>query len=192
MSKLVINPSSTCQWQDLILEASKARAINLSEDIESYLVFLLMRFSNVTDIVSKVVALDFLNSQHMTGTQKHQALQEVGDSCLMFAGLFPGRARKKSLKISYYVNVGQTAYLSAAEQTTHLASLFVDLCEQFVPLMDILQTTRELNSEQLALDPIEASELWQDTSSNHARESIQSFANSNPMILQSNPSNTKH
>jgi len=58
MDKIVTYSTSTTQWQTLVTEASQACSITLSEDLESYLVFLLMRFTDSpqiapTNMVSK-------------------------------------------------------------------------------------------------------------------------------------------
>jgi len=173
--------TSTTQWQDLVTEASKACHISLCEDIESYLVFLLMRFTASPQLANKVMALEFLQSINHIGTHKSQALRDVGDQCLLYSGLFPGRARRRRVRVSYYVNIGKSAYLSLADFSSNSQnSLFTALAKQFVPLMDVLQTMREVDNKIVILDPIQADEIWTDTGSFHALQTLQTYTSDNP------------
>jgi hypothetical protein len=61
MSTLVLQPTSTAQWHKLVREAENAADHQLQEDLESYLVFLLMRFVNNPAIVSKIMAMEYLD-----------------------------------------------------------------------------------------------------------------------------------
>ena len=178
MGNIVTTSTSTTQWQDLVTEASQACNVLLSEDIESYLVFLLMRFTGSPQMAHKIMALEFLQSINSFGTQKSQALRDVGDQCLLYSGLFPGRAKRRRVRVSYYVNIGKSAYLSLSENGRDSRNnLFAELANQFVPLMDILQSMRELDNRHVVLDPIQAEEIWSDTGSNHALQTLKVFTN---------------
>lgn len=173
MDRLVLNPTSVSQWQALVKDAEGTAAVHLTEDIESYLVFLLMRFMGSPEVAQTVVADEFLAAWNQLGTQRLQTLKEIGDKCLLFSGLFPGRARKRRVRISYFVKLGQNAYLSLATQRhKEMARLFAELGGQFVGLMDILHNMRELEGKVYSLDLLQAEELWTDTQSPHALKSL--------------------
>ena len=55
MAKLVIQPTSTAQWHALVSEAESAASCVLNEDLESYLVFLLMRFASNPHMLARVI-----------------------------------------------------------------------------------------------------------------------------------------
>jgi hypothetical protein len=173
MNTLILSESSTAQWWRLVTEAEQKAQVNLSEDSESYLVFLLMRYSDNPEIMKSILAIDFLKSLNALGEKRLDMLREVGDKCLILSGLFPGRARSRRVRISYFVKLGQTAY-SCLSQASSLAisKLYANLGEQFVGLMDVLHTMRELTSEQAFLDLLQAEELWQDTKSSHALKTL--------------------
>ena len=78
------------QWQTLVAEASQACRPPLTEEIESYLVFLLMRFTDSPQIAHKLMAMEFLQGLTQFGTLRSQILRDVGDQCLLYSGLFPG------------------------------------------------------------------------------------------------------
>ena len=46
MTRLILEPTSVAQWQALVREAQSECNCNLDETLESYLVFLLMRFGD--------------------------------------------------------------------------------------------------------------------------------------------------
>ncbi len=182
MAKIVTNPTSTTQWQTLVVEASQLSGIRLTEELESYLVFLLMRFTDSAQIAHKAMGIEFLTSINRVGSLRSIALRDVGDQCLLYSGLFPGRANKRRVRISYYVNLGKTAYFSLADTSKFPDNnLFAMLGEKFVGLMDILQSMREIHSSAPILDPIQAAELWHDTGSAHALQVLQQFTHGKPI-----------
>ncbi len=138
-SKLILHPTETSQWHALLNEAQASCDCLLSEDLESYLVFLLMRFNQTPDMTNSVLAMDFLASNQETGTKRIELLQEVGDKSLLFSGLFPGLAHRKLVSIDYFIDMGTTAYLTIAEiETTKGSELFTTLGENFQSMQLVL------------------------------------------------------
>ncbi len=122
------------------------------------------------------MGVEFLTSVSRTGSLRSIALRDVGDQCLLYSGLFPGRARRRSVRVGYYVNIGKSAYQSLSACSKYSDStLFALLSDKFVHLMDILQATREINQINHALDPLLAEEIWHDTGSEHALHILQQF-----------------
>jgi hypothetical protein len=193
MNKLVLHPTATSQWHAIVTEASNKCKTKLPEDIESYLVFLLMRTIDSTTLLHRIMATELLSSLHQSDHKKQQLLQAVGDSCLLFSGLFPGCARRRRVRISYYVKLGQTAYNSLAEYVEeHCTDLFISLSKYFVPLMDILQMMRDLENSQHSLDLLQAEELWNDTKSTYALKILQGSTTSPLLISTDLISTAKH
>ncbi|MDI1351214.1 MAG: hypothetical protein PSV35_00345, partial [bacterium] len=114
-----------------------------TEHTESYLVFLLMRFSQGPKLIESVVALDFLEAMHKSRSMQSELLKDVGDKSLLFCGLFPGMAEKKHVSLSYFSDMGQAAYLTLGElQDSEHANLYFQLSAQFITLQQILQAIR--------------------------------------------------
>lgn len=169
MDILSLHPTPTAEWKALVEEAKLKNSYSLTEDMESYLVFLLMRFVENPEIAYRIMAMDFLKSFDQLKTERSISLRNIGDTCLLFAGLFPGRAERRRVRISYFVRLGQMAYSSLSEERkNHLTQLFADLAEHFVVLMDIMHCMRELNEQGAGLDLKQAEELWNDTKSLHS------------------------
>jgi len=183
MTGIVLQPTVLAEWQALVKEAENSSRLVLTEDLESYLVFLLMRFINHPEMADSVLALEFLRSIEKSGARQKDELRNVGDKCLLFAGLFPGRAEKRHVEISYFVELGQQAYanLSAISQQK-LADLYKELGEEFVRLMDVLQTIRESASNTFCLTPLQAVDLWADTGSHHALSVFRKYSQAHPIL----------
>lgn len=162
MKKLILHPTDTSQWHALVNEAQLLRSCTLTEDLESYLVFLLMRFTAQPKLVSSVLAVDFLESININGQERNDRLRDLGDKSLLFSGLFPGIAQKKRVDLNYFVEIGQSAYgtLSSVSQQS-IAELFAALCEDFLTLMDVLQAMRELSHDKIISLPETVLDLWQ-------------------------------
>jgi len=177
MGLLVLQPTVTAQWYSLVRDAEEASVVNLNEDLESYLVFLLLRFAKHPEFSSDIVALDFLRSIQLTDRTHHEMLRDVGDKCLLTAGFFPGLAQKRLVRVSYYVELGKRAYATLANDrdSKDQNELYKLLYEQFVRLVDVLLAIRSLSGKESVLLPIEAAELWSDTGSLQALQLLQRF-----------------
>jgi len=175
MTDLILNPTSTAQWLALVSESEAATGCHLDEDTESYLVFLLMRHTGQDQLTAQVVGRNFLQGLNLPLHSRQQQLQDVGDHCLLFSGLFPQQAARRRVNLSYFVDLGRTAYLETAEgcqlARSGLKDMFSQLSHDFIALMDVLQGMRSMGG-QSCLQPIEAYDLWSDTGSQQALERL--------------------
>ena len=188
MGELRCGPTVPSQWVELVNEAQQNCNTWLSEVIESYLVFMLIRFMAYPQILNSVLGMDLLKSAHSVGEQRRLMLRDVGDSCLLVSGLFPGRIEKKHLKISYFVHLGQFAYGTLSlEISSETGKLYDGLCNGFVKLMDVLQAIRSLDANRSdALMPIQAFDQWHETGSQQAFRSLRDVTGAIPIIHGSN------
>lgn len=191
MPKRILTSTCTNQWHSLVTEAQQASGIQLDEELESYLVFLLMRYTDRPEMAASVLAIDYLEGSHCLGQVRREKMRDVGDQCLLYSGLFPERAEKRRVRVSYYVDLGRSAYQTAADATQlALHQLFTALASQFVLVMDTLQAMRGINGEQAQLAPLLAYELWQDTGSEQARHALDIATNAQPIM--GSHSDSKH
>jgi hypothetical protein len=195
MGKMVLHPTPTAQWQALVNEASCALGRpRLPEELESYLVFLLMRFMGSPAVSSSVMALEFLNSIGLVKTARDASLRDVGDKCLLFAGFFPEIARRRHVRVSYYVDLGRSAYASlSAGNHQSLSELFRRLSHDFILLVDVLNSMRTLDTCKADLDLMTAEELWRDTNSQYAWNVLKKrFPTISPISLVRGNGQLKH
>jgi hypothetical protein len=157
MKQLILHPTDISQWHALVNEAQAATRLVLSENTESYLVFLLMRFTQGTKLIESVVAMDFLESMRKSRPQQVELLRDVGDKSLLFCGLFPGMAKRRHVSLTYFSDIGQAAYLTVGELYDHTnnADLYFQLSAQFGQLQQILQAMRgELLQDSSAIHEV--------------------------------------
>ncbi len=181
MKSLVLQPTEVAQWHALVNEAQAACQYSLDEVIESYLVFMLMRFCERPEMAHKIMAMEFLEAQGNDGRQPDR-LRDVGDQCLLLSGLFPKLAEKRLVRVSYFVAIGRTAYDQLGSLVDRQSErLYRHLAETFVGVMDVLQAMRGLSGEP-ALTPLLAAELWGDTGSRVARQTLANCSEGAPVF----------
>jgi hypothetical protein len=133
----------TALWVDLVREAEDGAAIQLDEELESYLVFVLMGHTRDAQLHGNVMALDYLRARAQRGTRRKQELRDVGDRCLLLAGLYPEQAERRMVSLDYFLAMGSCAYdeLSTALKAA-VAQLYCHLAKAFAHLVRVLMEVR--------------------------------------------------
>ncbi|HEX4045677.1 MAG TPA: hypothetical protein VHZ76_08445 [Gammaproteobacteria bacterium] len=171
---VLTNSSTITLWQEAIQFAENRCQVTLQPDLETYLIALLMRYSNQPEVAKRVLATAFLEAAAQQRLQRQVSLQHVGDECLLLAGLFPKIVERKQVKISYFVNLGQTAYSAISQKANDLYGL---LALQFVVLMDVLQSIHQ-NAD---LMPLEAYDQWREVGSQRALAILKTYTKGFPI-----------
>lgn len=173
--KFILDSSELSQWHTLVEEAEQDYGCHLDEAMQSYLVFTLMRFARSQRLNSQALAIDYLRSHQLPSNLRSEQLRDIGDQCLLVSGLYPQSAEKRQVGVSYYVDLGRSAYhhISTVTQKS-IAELYQQLAESFILLMDLLQTIRQYSMP--ALQPMAAMDLWQQTGSQAALKQISKSA----------------
>jgi len=192
MRKILEQPGNISQWQALVAEAEELTGVQLGEELESYLVFTLMRYLRRPEMAQRILALDFLEAFQHSHPQRNEALRDVGDQCLLFSGLFPRRAERRRVRVSYYVKLGRSAYQNLADSLSKTADLFTLLAEEFITAMDTLQAIRVLGQQTTGLLPVQAYELWQDTASRQAYAELVRQSGGQPVLVSRSKKPTCH
>ncbi len=131
-------------WQSAVREAEARSATPLDETQESYLVFVLLRHQNDPDLLARVQALEWLRAQECSGRTRADALRDVGDRCLLIAGLYPALAQRRRVSVDYFTTLGRGAYRDVAEACRNAyAELFAQLAAHYDALVQVLRGLRE-------------------------------------------------
>lgn len=131
-------------WQDALREAETRSATPLDETQESYLVFVLLRHQNDPELLARVQALDWLHAQECAGRTRADALRDVGDRCLLIAGLYPALAQRRRVSVDYFTTLGRGAYRDVAEACRNAyADLFAQLAARYDALVQVLRGLRD-------------------------------------------------
>ncbi|MCC6208148.1 MAG: hypothetical protein IT488_08345 [Gammaproteobacteria bacterium] len=177
-----MNPTSAPQWHSLVNKAQHLTGSVITDRAENYLIELLAQFSAKPLMMARVLAFDYLNDPLLQTKSRSERLKDIGDHCLLFAGLFPQHAERRQVRLGHMVELGQNAYHQLHESAPFEAGgLYADLARGFVTLMDLLHAIRELRDERARLTPLHAFDLWNDTGSQHALRVIRSFTDATPV-----------
>lgn len=130
-------------WQALVHEAGERAGCALDESRESYLVFVLLRHQRDGHLLARTQALEWLRAQSLPGRARDDSLRDVGDRCLLIAGLFPALAERRHVDVGYFIDIGRSAYAGIAETgRTAYAALFHELASSFGELVRTLRAVR--------------------------------------------------
>lgn len=171
---LLLNNTSLFMWHEVIKSAENRCSIILDDNLEAYLISLLMRYSNKPEIAQFVFAEHYLQALKQRHAQRNASLQLVGDQCLLYAGLFPHQAEMRHVKITYFVDLGRIAYNTISNTTN---DVFSALALEFVALMDVLQSI----PEKPVLLPLEAYDQWGKLKSKRALQILQAYSKGLPI-----------
>jgi hypothetical protein len=130
-------------WQALVQDAYEQTGRRLDESSESYLVFVLLRYQADGLLLARTQGMDWLLAMDLAGTARADALRDVGDRCLLVAGLFPGLAERRRVSVDYFIDIGRSAYLGVADVTRQAyAALYAQLARSYGELVHTLNAVR--------------------------------------------------
>jgi hypothetical protein len=148
MTAILTDAAPLALWTDLVREAEDAVGMRLDEELESYLVFLLIAHTRDVHLHGNAVALDYLLARAQSGTRLREDLRQVGDRCLLLAGLYPEQAEQRMVTVGYFLSLGSHAYDElAAALRAGMAELYERLARAFARLARItLQVRQQMRS----------------------------------------------
>ena len=164
MESYRLHTPDTAHWHALVTVAEARTDCCLALELESYLVNLLLRY--VREGRKAVLPQRRRSSPGTQNTESAAQFRELGDQCLLFAGMMPEQARRWGLPLSHFVETGRNAYRKLAEIGG--GTLFMQLSDAFVSIMDVLQAMRELDQVPAQRDLLETYEQWSSTGSQRA------------------------
>jgi hypothetical protein len=151
---IVTDCTQTALWQSLVRDAQTRASRRLGDDLESYLVFTLMRHQTDARLAVRTIALEWLDTLLASGRRREIGLRDVGDGCLLIAGLYPQQAQRRRVSLSYFQDIGSDAYRHLGDHASGgLESLFRRLASAFAELVRVLFEVRRLASDDARLDP---------------------------------------
>jgi hypothetical protein len=126
-------------WQSELQQAQQRLHVRLSESQESYLVFTLIRHARDATLSGRIMAIELFDALGEPGRCGSDRLRDVGDRCLLIAGLFPGLRARRRVDAGYYQEVGRTAYGLLGERAgSALATLYAELARSYGDLVRVL------------------------------------------------------
>lgn len=131
--------AATELWRDLVREGEARAETALPENVQAYLVFLLMRHLRDGSLAGRTMALEWLHALELAGRPRADALRDVGDRCLLLAGWYPKLAERRQVSASYFAAIGQSAYSEVAGVARNgYGALFTELSGAYRPMVRVL------------------------------------------------------
>ena len=154
MSAMLTTGTAAQLWQGLLSQAQARVHARLPEDQESYLVFTLLRHCRDGLLPGRTMALELLDGLGQSGSLRSDRLRDVGDRCLLLAGLFPAQAARRLVGADYFAALGRSAYGELGQARGEpLAALYAGLAATFAALVRVLAGIRAEAAPLLAAIP---------------------------------------
>lgn len=142
-------------FHEKVLEAQSRQGVNLSENVEFYIVNLLCDYVRVDDarMTDDCLALILKKALESPAGERIFLYKKLADTALYFSGFFQEYFNRKCFDISYYVMMGEGAY----EQLSHLtrkrtaseaalSEIYGEMASSFGTAVDILTDVSENTS----------------------------------------------
>lgn len=171
-------------FKEKVKDSASKQNVNLSEEVEYYLVQLLTAFASPEKLFHinssgkkelRPLALKLYDSI-FDSEKKLQHLRSLGDSALYQAGVLYEGLMNKSVSVEYYISMGEQAYGSLANLTTsydkNLSEIFYELSEKFSAHVEIVRLTFEGDSQDDDQDLMKWLQRYETTKSEKAKKKL--------------------
>lgn len=126
-------------WRELVCEGEARAELRLPENVQAYLVFLLMRHLRDGTLAGRTMALEWLQALELSGRPRADALRDVGDRCLLLAGWYPKLAERRRVSPGYFTTLGEGAYGEVAGVASNgYGELFAELASAYRAMVRVL------------------------------------------------------
>ena len=172
-------------FHELVTKALSNRHLRTLPETEVYLVNLLNQFMSTENLYvrdangnlrEEPLALMVKEALEQSARQAQVLLfRQVGDVSLYKAGFFQESLNRKSVDVSYYIDMGGTAYqnVAAREGEKTMRHVFGELAERFSTFVDVFaeisEATTVARSEK---DLLRMYDLWLQTGSDRAAKTL--------------------
>ena len=122
---------------DLIKHAERELTVELSHQVEAYIVNLFAHFMDKPLLNTVPVCVKLLTASSLPVTTKKEVFKSVGDECLLINSMEWG-SHKWPTK-TYYAEMGQMAYMNRAYAISPIEDLYDTLATEFFIATKILR-----------------------------------------------------
>ena len=143
-------------FRECLLDVLKAHRLQPSELAESYLVQLLTELASPQHVPrgpdTRTLVEMLGAAQAAQGSEKARRYRELGDSALLWSGVFRERLLHRGMSLTYYESVGgnayrQAGYLHRLLRASPIDELCLELSANFADLSDALDEAATLGLE---------------------------------------------
>jgi hypothetical protein len=124
------------------MEAQGKSQIYLESDMESFLVHVIAKTLEKTNIWEEPVAIRMLAAQNLAGLKKARYMQDIGEECLFINGWEIKKPQWPSQ--NYFVQMGEIAFGMASISTNPASHLLELASNNFQTMSAVLRTAQNL------------------------------------------------
>ena len=116
----------------------------------------------------------YLKAMNSEPSVRIDLLKKLGDTSLYITGFFGESLNRKIIDISYYVNMGESAFSSLAQEVDEevYSSLYSDFSKQFIKYMEVLNYISKQTDLQKDSNLLKLYENYQKTGSDLMRDTL--------------------
>lgn len=162
-------------FKEKISNASKRLNIEVSSDIEFYLVTLMCDFIRPSENLSldRPLALRLKEAIESRIEDRQRRLKLLGDTSLYLAGFFQDFFNKKTYDIDYYISMGSNAYLALSEESLRLKQTYKDLSNRFSHLVELVALIADSSPLKQDLNLLAIYDRWTRSGSERLRKILE-------------------
>ena len=180
-AKLLVEESSPLGFfLERVKEAQKRQNVQLSEELEFYIVQLLSDYVTLNNRSAKeqedCLALILKKALESDTQLRMQLFKQLGDTALYFSGFFQEYFNNKCFDVSYYITMGGNAYgqlagmLKSGRSTyaNTMSKTYQQLSSQFTTAVDVIMDVSEHTtgtSQTSQRSTLSLYDAWLDTAS---------------------------
>ena len=180
MAEGSIRPESPTEYfRELLDAAMHHQRLAARETTSWYVVNLLASFVRVdrgnTGADDEPLGVRFVRALQEGGVRQRSALKQVGDQSLFVSGFFSDSLARSLVDIDYYMQLGECAYGSLAQQNDErLGEVFEELAVKFSAFVDVLGEVSERTAIASNSDLLRLYEKWLRTGSRRSGDLLAS------------------
>ncbi len=175
-------------FREKVSEAISNQNLLISQDVESYVVNLLVDFIDPTKLeangqdilgIDTPLALILKSALEAPPAHRLKIFKSMGDISLYLAGFFQDYFNRRIIDVSYYISMGASAYDNVATiirnqyRDPQFADTFGRLSERFDQLVEVVAEVSENQNAEKPIDILSVYDRWTRTHSERLRRSLQ-------------------
>jgi hypothetical protein len=171
VERLVVpSESPTEHFRQLVESAMHHQHLDAHELTSFYVVNLLTGFMHLDHSPGgddQPLGVKLVKAMQAAGMAQRDALRQVGDVSLFVSGFFADSLSRGLVDVDYYIQLGERAYGSLAQQPGRdtFGDVFEELSAKFCGFVDVLSEVSERTSLTSNADLLRLYEKWQRTGS---------------------------
>ena len=128
---------------DLLDAAVTRRHVGICKLTQLHVLDVMVDFARADAVPRDPLAVQLISSQSLERRERLRALRRLGDQSLFLCGFFEDWICAGVMPMSYYIDMGMSAYAQAARIAPITGTIYDELSRRFVRVVDVLGAVAE-------------------------------------------------